>query len=131
MKKIFFLGLALSLLASCGSDSPSEIVGYKTTMKVQNVYNAGKVARGEVIKATFIIENTGEYPLVISDATPSCSCTVSDFTKDPIPPGEKGFVKASVNTEALSEGLVTKGVTILANTTPPKTSVVIQATVIK
>ncbi|AEA45409.1 DUF1573 domain-containing protein [Fluviicola taffensis] len=131
MKRILFLGLALSLLSACGSDSPSEVVGYKTTMKIQPVYNAGKVARGEVIQANFVVENTGEYPLVLSDVTPSCSCTISDWSKDPIPPGEKGFVKANVNTEALSAGLVTKGVTILSNTTPARTKVVIQATVIK
>jgi hypothetical protein len=131
MRKIAFLGLALSFLTACGSDSPSELVGYKTTMKVNSVFNAGKVARGEVIHANFVVENTGDYPLVLSDVTPSCSCTISDWSKDPIPPGEKGFVKADVKTESFSEGPVTRSVMILSNTTPPNTKVVVEATIIK
>ena len=105
MKKIVFLSVALAFLTACGSDSPSEIVGYKTTMKVASVFNAGKIARGEVIHAKFVVENTGEYPLVLSDVEGSCSCTVADWSKDPIPPGEKGFVKADVKTESFSEGI--------------------------
>ena len=131
MRKIAILGLALSFLTACGSDSPSELVGYKTTMKVNSVFNAGKVARGEVIHANFVVENTGDYPLVLSDVTPSCSCTISDWSKDPIPPGEKGFVKADVKTESFSEGPVTRSVMILSNTTPPNTKVVVEATIIK
>ncbi len=131
MRKIVFLGLALSFLTACGSDSPSEIVGYKTTMKIPSVFNAGKIARGEVIHANFVVENTGEYPLVLSDVSGSCSCTVADWSKDPIPPGEKGFVKANVKTESFSEGPVTRSVTILSNTTPPNTKVVVEATIIK
>ncbi len=131
MRKIAFLGLALSFLTACGSDSPSELVGYKTTMKVNSVFNAGKVARGEVIHANFVVENTGDYPLVLSDVTPSCSCTISDWSKDPIPPGEKGFVKADVKTESFSEGPVTRSVMILSNTTPPNTKVVVEATIIR
>ncbi|MDR0802571.1 DUF1573 domain-containing protein [Fluviicola sp.] len=131
MKKIVFLGLALSFLTACSSDSPSEVVGYKTTMKIQSVYNAGKIARGEVIHAKFPVENTGDYPLVMSDVSGSCSCTVADWSKDPIPPGEKGYVKADVKTESFSEGPVTRSVTILSNTTPPGTKVVIEANIIK
>ena len=131
MRKMLFLGLALSFLTACGSDSPAEIVGYKTSMKVASVFNAGKIARGEIIKANFVVENTGEYPLVLSDVSGSCSCTVADWSKEPIPPGEKGFVKANVKTESFSEGPVTRSVTILANTTPPNTKVVVEATIIK
>ncbi|MNK12933.1 hypothetical protein D3C87_310110 [compost metagenome] len=131
MKKIVFLSVALAFLTACGSDSPSEIVGYKTTMKVSSVFNAGKIARGEVIHAKFVVENTGEYPLVLSDVEGSCSCTVADWSKEPIPPGQKGFVKADVKTESFSEGPVTRSVTVLSNTTPPSSKLVVEATIIK
>lgn len=134
MRKIVLLvpiAIGMAFLTACGSDSPSEIVGYKTTMKVPSVFNAGKIARGEIIHANFVVENTGDYPLVLSDVSGSCSCTVADWSKDPIPPGEKGFVKANVKTESFSEGPVTRSVTILSNTTPPNTKVVVEATIIK
>lgn len=135
MKKSMFLvpimGMALAFLTACGSDSPSELVGYKTTMKVTSVFNAGKIARGEVIHANFVVENTGDYPLVLSDVEGSCSCTVADWSKDPIPPGEKGFVKADVKTESFSEGPATRSITVLSNTTPPSSKLVVEATIIK
>lgn len=134
MRKIVFLvpiAIGMAFLSACGSDSPAEIVGYKTTMKVPSVFNAGKIARGEVIHANFVVENTGDQPLVLSDVSGSCSCTVADWSKEPIPPGEKGFVKADVKTESFSEGPVTRSVTIVSNTTPPNTKVVVEATIIK
>lgn len=131
MKKILFLSFVVSLLTACGDDSPSEVIGYRTTMKVESVYKAGKVVRGEVINATFEVENTGDHPLVLSDVSGSCSCTVADWTKDPIAPGKKGYVKANVDTESFTEGPVTRSVTILSNTTPPNTKVVVEATIIK
>lgn len=132
MKKLIAFGSFLVLLTACGGkDSPSEVVGYKTTMKVASTYDAGKVVRGEMIHAKMEVENTGSYPLVLSDVSGSCSCTVADWSKDPIAPGEKGFVKADVNTESFSSGMVTRSITILSNTTPPNTKVVIQATIVK
>lgn len=134
MRKMMFLSpiaIGMAFLTACGSDSPSEIVGYKTTMKVESVYKAGKIARGEIIHAKFTVENTGDNPLVLSDVSGSCSCTVADWSKEPIAPGEKGYVKADVKTESFSEGPVTRSVTILSNTTPPSTKVVIEANIIK
>lgn len=131
MKRVLFLSLALVILSACKSESPSEVVGYKTSMEVPTVFKAGKVVRGEMIHATFEVKNTGDYPLVISDVTGSCSCTVADYPKDPIAPGKKGVVKANVNTETFSEGPVTRSVTILANTTPADTKVVVEAQIIK
>ncbi len=130
MKKIGILAMLAWTFMGC--DSKDEVdMGFRTTLKVNAVYNAGKVAKGEQINAVFTVENTGDYALVLSDVKGSCSCTVADFTKDPIPPGEKGYVKATVNTESQPIGALQKKVYLLANTTPPETTVSIQATVIK
>lgn len=131
MKRIGLIAMLSLVLGACGEDTPSEVVGYKTTMEVDKVKNVGKIAKGEVIHTDFLIKNTGEYPLVLSDVSGSCSCTVADWTKDPIAPGESGHVKADVKTENFSVGSVTRSITILANTTPPATKVVIEATIIK
>jgi hypothetical protein len=100
-------------------------------MKVDAVYNAGKVAVGEVIDAKFDVENTGDEPLILSDVKGTCGCTVASFSQDPIAPGEKGFVKARVNTSGFQPGPVTKSITMLANTTPAQTTIVVKANIIK
>jgi hypothetical protein len=131
MKKLGFALCVLALIAAgCSSDKKME-VGFKTTMKVDPVYNAGKVALGEVINAKFNVENTGDEPLILSDVKGTCGCTVADWSKDPIAPGEKGFVKATIKTAGFSYGPVTKSVTMLSNTTPAQTTVVVKANIIK
>lgn len=132
MKKILGIAsffAAVVLFTSCGGGEKVQ-VGYRTTLKVKAVYDAGTVAVGEVIKASFKVENTGDSPLVISDVKPTCSCTVSDFPKDPIAPGETGIIKATVDTKNASVGRLQKSIRILANTTPDVTIVTIQAKII-
>ncbi len=134
MKKIaLVLGLVvagLSITTSC--DEPTKVqMGERTTMKVNAVFDAKKVAVGEVIHAKFTVENTGDVPLVLSDVKGSCSCTVADFPKDPIAPGEKGVVKATVDTKSAPIGHLEKSIRINANTTPELTVVSVQATIIR
>lgn len=120
---------AFTLFGCTGSDSVQ--VGFKTTMKINSVFDAGRIAKGEVITAKFDVENTGESPLVLSDVKGSCSCTVASFSQDPIAPGETGFIEAKVNTENFPIGAASRSITVLSNTTPASTSVAVKATIIK
>jgi hypothetical protein len=129
-KIIFFVLGASVLLHACTGSSKVEI-GNKTTMAVNLVYDAGKVIKGEVVNAVFTIKNTGEFPLVIGDASGSCSCTVAEKPDQPIPPGESGIVKAYVTTLTSGNGPIRKTVTIVANTEPSRTEVSVLANVIE
>ena len=51
--------------------------------------------------ATFQIKNDGDKPLVISNVTTSCGCTVADWTKEPIAPGATGVVTSTFDAKAL------------------------------
>lgn len=51
--------------------------------------------------ATFTIKNDGDKPLVISNVTTSCGCTVVDWTKEPIAPGATGMVSSTFDAKAL------------------------------
>jgi hypothetical protein len=119
MKK-FVLFIGIALLFSCGDDQPLQ-VGQKTTMEVEAVFDAGTVVKGEVINAKFKVTNTGDYPLVIGDVTPSCSCTVAEEPKDPIQPGESSEIIAQVKTDNLSSKKIQKMITVMANTEPSVT----------
>jgi hypothetical protein len=98
-------------------------------MLVDPVFDAGEVVKGELISASFKVENTGDYPLVIAEVKGSCSCTVASKPEDPIAPGHSGIIKAEVDTERTSTGIITKSVRIVANTEPSVTEVAIKAMV--
>jgi hypothetical protein len=83
-------------------------------------FDFGTVKEGQIIEHTFNFTNTGEAPLVIQNAQASCGCTVPDWTKTPIPPGGKGFVKAKFDSNG-RPNLQKKTVTVVANTWPQQT----------
>lgn len=128
MKFILFVGLILSIVA-CGGNSEGE-VGQYTTIELDEEFDAGTVAKGEIIKADIRIKNTGDYPLVIANVKGSCSCTVTDYEQDPIAPGASTVIMAEVNTDNINKGIISKSVSITANTRPSTTNVVIKARVI-
>lgn len=47
------------------------------------------------VSHTFTGENRGDKPVVILDVVTSCGCTVPEFTRQPIRPGEKTVVKVT------------------------------------
>lgn len=49
---------------------------------------------GGPAKCTFRFTNIGDAPLKLTTVRPGCGCTTSDWTKDEIMPGKKGFISA-------------------------------------
>ncbi|MBI9068223.1 MAG: DUF1573 domain-containing protein [Salinivirgaceae bacterium] len=70
----------------------------------------------------FTFTNTGNEPLVLTNVRPSCGCTSSDYTKEPIIPGSKGYVSATYN-PARRPGKFSKSITITSNTEPATSSI--------
>ena len=126
-KTIVFLAFC-SLLFSC-EDNKKVVVGQKTTMEVNLVYDAGNVIKGEVINAKFKVKNTGDYPLVFGEVRPSCSCTVPHKPEKPIPAGETGEIVAQVMTDKLNTKNISKSVTIMTNTEPNTTVLMIKGVI--
>lgn len=77
-------------------------------------FDFGKIEKNVPVTHEFTFTNTGTDALIISSVQASCGCTVTDYTKDPIAAGERGFVKATYN--AAKPGVFSKTVTINANT---------------
>jgi hypothetical protein len=130
MKKIVsFLAVSVFLFGCSSSPSEAEI-GQYTTIEVEKVYDAGTVAKGEVVDAAIKIKNTGDYPLVIASVKEACSCTISSYPEEPIAPGATGTIDASVDTDKTGKGVINKPIAISANTRPSTTTVMITAKVI-
>lgn len=80
-------------------------------------HNFGKVIQGEVISYSFRVSNEGEGPLVIADVTSTCGCTVGEYPKQPLQPGEEGFIRVTFDSKG-RQGFQSKVVTVVANTQP-------------
>jgi hypothetical protein len=118
MKLLSLACVGLLLLFACKDDQTVE-VGAQTSMLFKStVFNAGTVYKGEVIKAVFEVENTGDHPLVFGEVRPSCSCTVAKKPKKPLMPGKRTKIVAEVNTDDLHTKRIHKVVTVMTNTSP-------------
>ena len=91
-------------------------------------YDFGDIDQNSENTMSFSFTNTGDKPLIIETATGSCGCTVPEFPKEPIPPGESNEIKV-VYKPGKQKGLQNKLVTVIANTEPKDTRLSITANV--
>lgn len=77
-------------------------------------FDFGKIKKGDVVEHIYEVTNTGKNPLIISSVQPTCGCTVPDYTKDPILPGQKGIITLKFNS-ANFDGVVHKAAQVYAN----------------
>jgi hypothetical protein len=83
-------------------------------------HDFGTINEGQVVEYTYAFKNTGEAPLIIQGAQGSCGCTVPDWSKQPIPAGGTGYVKAKFDSQG-KPNIQNKTVTVTANTWPKQT----------
>jgi hypothetical protein len=114
MKRIIFI-VALVMVAQVtfgqAASAPNADVAVAS---VDNpVHDFGKIKQNVPVTHEFTFVNKGKVPMIITNAQPSCGCTVPSWTKEPIPPGGSGSVKATFN--AVAVGTFDKSVTVTAN----------------
>jgi hypothetical protein len=105
----------------------------KTKIKFSNdMHEFGNVEVNSENKYSFSFTNSGNEPLKISNAKGSCGCTVPDWPKKPILPGQSGKIDVIFRPSKGQAGTKqTKTVTVSANTSPENTILKISAFVNK
>jgi hypothetical protein len=68
------------------------------------------------VEHKFIFTNMGETPITITNVKSSCGCTTPSWTKEPIPPGGKGYINAVFNPKN-RPGKFHKTITVSSNAT--------------
>lgn len=91
-------------------------------------FDFGNIKEGPQATHVFEFVNTGDQPIIISNAQASCGCTTPDWTKEPIPPKGKGMIKATYNTEG-RVGAFNKSITIISNAIESNKVIIIKGTV--
>ena len=81
-----------------------------------------------VVTCTFTFTNVGNQPLVVNQAVASCGCTVPEYTKDPVKPGEKGEIKVTYNGTGKFPGHFKKSITVRTNGKVEMTRLYIEGT---
>ncbi len=89
----------------------------------ETAYDFGEAYEGEAIKHEFVVKNTGQGELEITQVRVGCSCTVVHFDRT-IPPGGEGKVAVQVNLGNM-EGKIQKTADVFSND-PVKSRVTLQ-----
>ena len=147
MKKIILSLTCLAVLASCNNQDPEQSVATNETEVVsvtaetasadapafkfvKESFDFGEITDGEKVSYDFQFKNIGKSPLIITSAIATCGCTVPDYPKAPIAPGEDGVIKV-VFDSTNKLGMQNKVITITANTVPQITEINILGNVVK
>ena len=131
MKRLLLLAclalVAVNVSAQKRNSGPSE--AEITFTKTE--HNFGTVPeRGKKVSHTFEFTNTGKHPLVITRITTTCKCVDYNFSKKPVPPGEKGEITITYNPKK-QEGVFYKVVQIFTNTAEERHLLTVRGEVIK
>lgn len=77
-------------------------------------HDFGTINQGEKPEYTFVFKNTSKNDLLITNAVGSCGCTVPEYPKEAVKPGQTSKIKVSFNSDGKS-GNQEKSITISAN----------------
>lgn len=110
MKSFIFILSFLSLGAM--TLKAQQATGPAMTFEVTTI-DYGKIEQGADPVRKFKFTNTGNQPLVITNAQGSCGCTVPTYPKEPIMPGASANIDVRYDTQRV--GPFTKTVTLTTN----------------
>ena len=111
MKKLLFALSVVFAVTALNAQTSIE-KGPKITFS-KEVHDYGNIKYDGDPNCSFEFTNTGDEPLIISNAKGSCGCTVPEWPKEPIAPGAKGAIRVKYDTKR--PGPINKSVTITSN----------------
>lgn len=88
----------------------------------------GTIEKGANGVRVFEFTNTGDAPLIISQVTSSCGCTIPKKPDGPILPGKTGQIEVKYDTNRVSP--IRKTVTVISNAETPTVALKIKGEVI-
>lgn len=127
MKTLFILIVTVIFFGCDSADQPGSAVGANahnnvsdsaslTTIQwIDSIKNMGRITEGQKLEVSFRFKNTGTKPLIIQSVRPGCGCTVADYPKEPIAPGQEGEITGSFDSQG-RENLQRKEIAVTANT---------------
>lgn len=94
----------------------SKIVqGYPIVEWNKTEHDFGIIEQGDKVETIFTLTNVGKSDLVVTNAKGSCGCTVPEWPKGAIAPGESADIKVVFNSRA-KKNKTSNTVTLTTNT---------------
>jgi hypothetical protein len=94
MKKLALL--MVMVLMVFAAQAQEQQTGPILTLKEKSI-DFGDLTQGDKVEHTFVFQNTGTGPLIISNVAVTCGCTATQWPKEPIAPGKSSELKISFN----------------------------------
>jgi hypothetical protein len=122
-KHFIFSAFLLCAVYSCGTnptpaqntqEEPEDTAVYPEIVFDTAVFDFGTILEGEQVSYVFKFQNDGKADLVIQKVETSCGCTVPEYDKTPVKPGEKGTLKVRFDSHG-KDGSQYKTVKVISN----------------
>jgi hypothetical protein len=111
MKKLVFALLALVVMAQ--STKNEKVNGPQISFS-KSSHDFGDIYQGDRVEHVFSFKNTGTDELVLTNVHVTCGCTVPDWPRDPISPGQSAEITVVFNS-AGKMGRQNKTITVVSN----------------
>ena len=117
---LFTLNLSAQEFSTTLFEEPVEKGPIATIEFEETTYDFGEIESGTIFSHVFTFTNTSDEPLVLSNAKGSCGCTVPQWPREPIMPGETASITVKFNSKN-KKGKRNQRITLTANTEPAQT----------
>jgi hypothetical protein len=98
MKKIIFCLTVFTFITITLHAQNAQTVKNDSIIFNKTVHEYGTIEKGSDGSCVFTFTNKGNKPLILNNVRASCGCTVPEWPRQPVPPGEKGEIKVKYNT---------------------------------
>ena len=110
MKKLHLIYIVTFLLAFSVTATAQPMAQFAETE-----FDFGNIGELDgAVTHRFVYKNTGDKPLVVSKVYTSCGCTSPAWSKEPVMPGQEGYVDATFDPRD-RPGAFTKSITVMHN----------------
>lgn len=114
MKKVFLtIKIILLTIIVNGQSVLKEDSNYPIMTFESEIIDYRTITQGANGVREFKFTNSGNEPLIISEARKTCGCTIPTWPKAPIKPGESSVIKVKYDTKRI--GMINKSVIIISN----------------
>lgn len=124
MKKLFF-GAAMMI---CSFAVSAQKKADDVAKFASETIDMGNLKQNNPETVTFKVTNIGAEPLIIESASPTCGCTIGNYTQSPIAAGKDGEISAKYN--AVAPGAFEKHLTVKFAGVDEVKSITIKGTVL-